>query len=126
MADLDPNFVDPVAARFGPAGAAEWAVLLNQLDVGSGFALDVLSFPDPAGAAVCRDSLRDVLQARALALAVIEPATPDRLRQLPADLFALPAMPDLGAVWVSAVPGAVATDRPAWEAGWRHALGSLN
>ena len=115
-----------IARRYGLAAAAEWQVLLNQFNLGEGFALVILRVPDRDGAALCRSALEGFLAERSLHLGPIEPEDPGTLRTLTVSLLGLPEDPGRGAVWVSAVIGETAPDRTNWDAAWRQALGSLN
>lgn len=118
--------VTTIARRYGSAASAEWQVLLNQFNLGEGFALVILSVPDRDGAAMCRSALEGFLAERSLHLGTIEPEDPNALRALATTLLGLPEDPGRGGVWVSAVIGETARDRTNWEAAWRQALGSLN
>ena len=115
-----------IADRYGPAAAREWQVLLNQFNLGHGFALLVLGVPDRDGAALCRTELENFLTARSMILTRIEPERPDDLAALASTLLETPRNPMVGALWIAAVVGETAEAFPAWQAAWRQVLTGLN
>ena len=115
-----------IERRFGATAAAEWQVLLNQLELAEEFALVVLVVPDMDGARLCRRELEGWLAERDLHLSVIEPATPAALHEAAATLFSLPDDLACGAVWLAAAYGPSDVDAEAWALAWRHALVGLN
>ena len=121
----DPDW-NAIAARFGATAAGEWQVLLNQFNLGEGFALFALSVPDRSAAALCRRELEHFLGVQSLRLAAIEPDNPAALQELTATLLALPADPGMGAVWISGVRSIVSPEYPEWRDAWAQALNSLN
>jgi hypothetical protein len=118
--------VPTIERRFGDTAAAEWQVLLNQLELAEEFALVVLVVPDMDGARLCRRDLEAWLAKRDRHLAVIEPAIPVALHEVAATLLSLPDDPAYAAVWLAAAHGPPDVDAEAWALAWRHALVGLN
>ena len=115
-----------IADRYGADAAREWQVLLNQFNLGHGFALIVLGVPDAAGLTLCRAELENFLAARSRTLTRIEPSYPEALGQLTPTLLETPPDRRAGAVWIAAGADATSRDHDNWRAAWHRALTSLN
>ena len=115
-----------ISARYGPAAAAEWDLVLSHFDLAEGFSLLILAVPDRDGADLCRRLLEAYLASRCKRVEGVTPQHPEDLKGLAKTLVDGMGGEATGATWIAAVPPTSAPDHQDWAAAWRYALASLN
>lgn len=113
-----------LAQWFRETSLEDWDSLLRHFELGSGFALILLSVNNAEAARRCRDALREALDP--LELLEIDATTPDALYALPSRLVTESLPEGTGAVWVRAGWDPEDPTRLAVQAAWEDAARRLN